>query len=69
MADEKRPVVNIRVSPKLRARVEACAAAEGMSLPEYAREALRLRCETTERVQGARMSVQRDLWDGRDSDK
>ena len=54
MNDEKRPVMHFRISLELRARVEDCAKLEGVSLPEYAREALRKRCEETERLQGQR---------------
>lgn len=54
MTNGKRPVMHFRITPELRARVEACARLEGVSLPEYAREALRKRCEETERLQGQR---------------
>ena len=54
MVGEKRPVMHFRITPALRARVEDCARLEGVALPEYAREALRRRCEETERLQGQR---------------
>lgn len=54
MGSEKRPVMHFRITPELRARVEACALLEGVALPEYAREALRKRCEETERLTSQR---------------
>ena len=46
--------LNIRVLPELHARAEACARAEGLSLPEFARVALADRCQDTEKREGQR---------------
>ena len=51
MATEKdRVVMHFRLTATLRARAEACAEAEGVSVTEFAREALRRRCEESERA-------------------
>ena len=46
--------LNIKLLPSLRARLDACASAEGVSPPEFARQALRAACEATERREGQR---------------
>lgn len=53
-AVEKYPTLNIRVSSELRARVRACAKAEGIRPSEYVRVALLIACQTTERRAGQR---------------
>lgn len=45
----KYPSLNIRLSRELRARVEACAKLEGVSVPEFSRLALMVACQATER--------------------
>ena len=49
--------LNIKLLPSLRARLDACANAEGVSAPEYARQAVRAACEQTERREGQRMRM------------
>ena len=46
---EPRTDLHIPISEALRARLEACAAAEGLDMPEYARAALVSYCGQTER--------------------
>lgn len=67
MSDEKRSVMHFRVTQELRARVEGCARLEGMKFAEYAREALRRRCEETERLEGQRQRA-RKAAEGRGDD-
>ncbi len=45
---------NIKSRPELRARAEACARLEGLSVPEFVRAAIREHCERTERLHGQR---------------
>ncbi len=46
--------MNFKVTPELRARAEACARLIGAALPEFAREAIRDKCEAVEKLQGQR---------------
>ena len=55
--------LNIKLLPELRARALVCAKAEGVSLPEYARLALRMACEQTERREGQRSRLAAKLAD------
>ena len=59
MKGVRRLAMHFRVTEELRARVEACARLEGISVTEYAREALRKRCEETERLEGQRQRARR----------
>lgn len=47
-----RSMLQFRLTGTLRGRAEACARREGLSLTEFAREALRRRCEESERAAG-----------------
>ena len=46
--------IHIKTLPELRARAEACAKLEGLSLPEYVRLAIREQCTQTEKLHGQR---------------
>ena len=62
MATERKPrvVMHFRLSETLRVRAEACAEREGLSVTEFAREALRLRCEVLEARWGPERVVSGD---------
>ena len=46
--------INIKCSPQLRARADACASAEGLSTPEWVRAAMVAHCERSEKLAGQR---------------
>ena len=50
----ERSTIHIKTMPELRARAEACARLEGLSLPEFVRMAIRDRCAVTEKTDGQR---------------
>ena len=50
---------NIKCRPELRARADACARLEGLSVPDFVRLAIRDECERTERRHGQRTRATR----------
>lgn len=53
----KRATFNVKARPELRARVEACAAQIGATVPEFVRISLIEKCDAVERVRDQRAAV------------
>ena len=51
--------IHIKLLPGLRARASACAALEGLSLPEFVRASIRAHCEESEKRHGQRTRTAR----------
>ena len=53
-ARPERATINIKVRSELRARVDACATLEGLTVPEFTRASLVAHCERSEKLHGQR---------------